>query len=163
MDQPSVDRQSGDGVKLDYSTSIRPEEPRWKRIMEREGTDLLRAAAFSISLILLITVLLNSFFSFAISSITSATFVVILLHMLLVVFYYIIFFQRELLWWLRIGFRPWCTVVCVGIFNLKHACATFLKVYVWTKFHRSHELKHFEWTCVSPHTLGKIDPMIGGA
>ena len=159
MDRPSVDRRNGDGMKLDYNTAIRREELQSKRIMERQGTDLLRLAAFSVSLSFLIYILFNSFFLFAISSTTSANLVVGLLHMLLVNIYYVIFFQKELLWWFRKGFRPWYTLVRVGIFNLKYACATFLKKpSVWTYS----ELKHFEWTCVSPHTHCRIDPLIGG-
>ena len=161
VDRLSVDRREEDVMDLDYKTTIRRKEPRWKRIMKREGTDMLRLAAFSISLSFLIHIhiFLNSFFLFAISSTTSANLVVGLLHMLLVNICYVIFYQKELLWWLRKGFRPWYTVVCVGIFNLNYACATFLKKSsVWTYG----ELKHFEWTCVSPHTHCRIDPLIDG-
>ena len=83
--------------------------------------------------------------------------VVGLLHILLLVFYCVILFRRELLLWLHIKIHAWHARACVGVFNWKNACAKFMKKLSMRTMNCSNdELKHFMWTCVSPHNLGRI-------
>ena len=238
----SVDRRDGDGMKLDSETSIQQEEPRWKRIMKREGMGCFISLHFRLYLLLYTQVLrlwskhfLDTCFASAfVNSTTVAS--GLILHLLLVHYIYltfrespqdellddegrlrslnfylllltdiIIFFMlidttilpigllllpdtlprikislvagllltlidilyilvstcwRELLWWLHIGLSTWHARVCARIFNWRNACATFVKkLPIRTTNRKNDELKHFKWTCVSLHTLSRIQSM----
>lgn len=150
MDRPSVDRRSRDGVKLDYSTSIRPEEPRWRCMMRSWSMGFLIT-------FLVIHVLLLARMTFLLLKSLSAVLVFGLL-------YYLFRFRKELLWRLLGEFRAWHARACVDIFNFKNACDTFVKkLSIWMTDRRNEELKYFKWTCVSPHILSKSELICCGA
>ena len=88
----------------------------------------------------------------------------ILLYMLFWVFCCVSLFRRELPHrWLHEDIRDWYARAREGIFNWNNGCATFVMELAITKTNlRNDELKHFEWTCVSPHTLGRNEFMCRG-
>ena len=237
MPRPWWDRRSRSGAKLDYSTSIRPEEPRWKRIMKREGMGCFVSLHFRLYLLLYTQVLRiwsEHFFdtwlgtSSANLTIVASGFILhySLLHCVCLIFrgepplrlvpedkrrlslsYFKLLLLvdttilcigplllpdtlprintppvagllltlfdilhlvsscwRELLWWLHTELRFCHARACTAIFNWKTVCATFAKkLSTRTTNRRYDELKHFKWTCVSLHTLGRIQSMWCGA
>ena len=88
----------------------------------------------------------------------------LLVYLLVWVFCCVSLYRRELLdRGLHEDIRDWYARACEGIFNWKNACATFVMELAITKTNlRNDELKHFEWTCVSPHTLGRNESMCPG-
>ena len=230
MDRPSVDRRNGDGMKLDYNTIIRPEEPRWKRIMKREGMGCFISLHFRLYLVLYTQVLrmwskhfldtcfASSFVNFTTVAsglilhlslvhyvclifrgeppqnkllenkgrlrslyfylllliatntgflVTDTTFSSIgplllpdTLNTLFDILYLVSTCWRALLWWLHIELRVWYARVRAKVFNWKNACATFVKkLSIRTTNRKNDELKRFKWTCVSLHTLGRVQSM----
>ena len=150
MDQPSVDRRSRDGAKLDYGTSNRLEEPRWKRMMRSLHMGISIGYRVTPGLVDIWMILSLPEYLCGILGIGW--------H------YYLFRFRRELLWWLLGEFRAWHAQTCVDIFNFKNACATFVKkLSIGKTDRRNDELKHFKWTCVSPHILSRSELMYCGA
>ena len=156
MDPGNVDRWTRYRAKLNHSTSFQPKKPYWQRVVRSRVVDyLIVFGGIQVSLLLL---------AFTFPKSLSAILVALPNFSAILVLFYKPFVNRELLWWLVVELRAWHARACVDILNWKHACTTFVKkLSIWTTDRRNDELKHFEWTCVSPDFPSKTELMCCGA
>ena len=158
MDERSWYQRSRDGLELDDTTSTPVEDPRWRYIMRHGVMGLIISVTLDISLVVVVRVLIRKLLSSSISIATFVIFVNSFLSALPYAYIYIFVMRRELLRRLHREFRAWHARACVGMFNWENACATFVKeLAIRTTNRRNDGLKHFKWTCVSPHILGRVE------